>query len=174
MLGSGVTANEENVPAKPATAQPYARLSRANAIEGGPGGVGATKAQGASSSGRLTGSAPRPKREKLRRRADFERTYQNGKRLVNPLFVAFVRATSEGRLRVAFVASRKVGGAVQRNRAKRLLREVFRREGPKREVSADVVLVARGPIASVGYFEVEAAYQRGLGRWFEKALGPPG
>ena len=45
----------------------------------------------------MSGSAPRPKVvEKLRRRADFELTYEHGKRLVNPLFVAFVRETSEG------------------------------------------------------------------------------
>lgn len=66
------------------------------------------------------------------------------------------------------VASRKVGGAVKRNRAKRLLREVFRLRKPRREVSADVVLVARGPIVTARYQDVETAYLRNVGKLIEK------
>ena len=74
-------------------------------------------------------------------------------------FVAFVAGV---------VASRRVGSAVARNRAKRLLREVFRRRKPKRETSADIVLVARGPIAKARYEDVEVAYVKNVGRLLEK------
>jgi ribonuclease P protein component len=110
----------------------------------------------------------------LRSRADFERVYREGRRWVNPLFVAFVLLSKEGPLRVGFVASRKVGGAVERNRAKRLLREVIRRRGPKHETAADVVLVARGAILDADYGSVEAQYLQGVGRWFEKISRVPG
>lgn len=89
---------------------------------------------------------------------------------MSPLFVAFVLATEGEDLRVAFVASRKVGGAVQRNRAKRLLKEVFRRRRPVRAVPADLVLVARRGIADADYAEVERQYLEGVGRWFEKNI----
>ena len=110
----------------------------------------------------------------LRRRADFERVYQEGRRFVSPLFVAFGLARKEGGLRVGFVASRKVGGAVERNRAKRLLREVFRNRGPRGNLGVDVVLVARGPLARAAYAEVEAQYLQGMGRWVEKICRGPG
>jgi len=93
---------------------------------------------------------------------------------VSPLFVAFVLATAGTGLRVGFVASRKVGGAVARNRAKRLLREVFRKRGPAPGVSLDMVLVARGAILDADYSEVEAQYLRGVGRWLEKNSRVPG
>jgi ribonuclease P protein component len=88
--------------------------------------------------------------------------------------VAFVLVTTGTGLRVGFVASRKVGGAVARNRAKRLLREVFRRRGPAAGVSLDMVLVARGAILDADYREVEAQYLRGVGRWVEKNSRVPG
>jgi ribonuclease P protein component len=83
-------------------------------------------------------------------------------------FVAFVVPRGEGPLRLGVVASRKVGGAVARNRAKRLLREVFRLRRPRREVSADIVLVARGAIVRARYRDVETAYLRNVGKLIEE------
>jgi ribonuclease P protein component len=106
--------------------------------------------------------------ERIRQGKEFQRAYQEGRRLVCRFFVAFVIPNRSGPLRLGVVASRRVGGAVTRNRAKRLLREVFRRGRPSREVSADVVLVARGPIGRARYQDVEGEYIRYLGKLLEK------
>ena len=63
----------------------------------------------------------------LRTRSQFQRLYTNGKKAVGRFVVAFVSAPHEGEAEqvVGIVASRKVGGAVQRNRAKRILRVAY-------------------------------------------------
>ena len=63
----------------------------------------------------------------LRARSDFLRVYQNGKRYDGILMTAFVLPNRLSHHRIGVTASRKTAGlAVQRNRAKRLLKETFR------------------------------------------------
>ena len=111
---------------------------------------------------RLTGDL------RLRQKREFVRAYEEGRRIISRFFVAFIVENSEGPLRIGVVASRRVGGAVTRNRAKRLLREVFRKRKPTRDISADMVLVARGPIKEASFGDVDAAYVKHLGRLLER------
>lgn len=77
----------------------------------------------------------------LKNRLDFTRCYQDGYKKHTSYFILFV-ATTNSPARFGFTVSKKVGGAVVRNRIKRLLRE-FVRENYSDEFFADVVIVAK-------------------------------
>ena len=85
-------------------------------------------------------------RPTLRRARDFELVYTRGRKLTSAAVVVFHLANAPD-IKVAFVASRKVGGAVQRNRAKRVLRAAFTAiDDPGISIPGWVVLVARREI----------------------------
>ena len=82
----------------------------------------------------------------LKNRRQFDLVYTRGYKRTSQTLVVFLLDTAPDR-RVAYVASRVVGGAVQRNRAKRLLRTAFRQVAGSRVLpTAWIVLVARGRI----------------------------
>ncbi len=71
-----------------------------------------------------------PKRRRLRARSDFQKVYAEGQRYNGRLLAAFLRKNEVAEHRLGVTASTKaIGNSVARNRAKRLLREVFRRSG---------------------------------------------
>ena len=96
---------------------------------------------------------------RILRKSDFQKAYDGGHRLVSPYFVGFIRRTELGSARLGVVASRKVGNAVCRNRAKRVLREAYRRVTPAQTPSLDIVLVARRAIVEVKAQRVEQMYR---------------
>jgi len=82
---------------------------------------------------------------RLTRSAEFERVYRRGRRLSGRYVVlyAFPREPRDAPPRLGVVAGKRVGSAVTRNRAKRLLREAFRALGDEAPTGVDCVLVAR-------------------------------
>jgi len=104
------------------------------------------------------------RRTRLRRTNDVRRVYDEGKSWAHPLLVLVARHNGLDFSRVGFTASRKVGGAVARNRAKRLLREAARRLYTQFGAGWDVMLVARASILRVKEPQVEEALVALLGR----------
>jgi len=97
------------------------------------------------------------KRIRLRHESDVRRVYDEGQSWVHSLLVLVARPNNFDFSRVGVTASRRVGNAVARNRAKRLLREAARCLYPQFGVGWDVMLVARAGILEVKEPQVEKA-----------------
>jgi ribonuclease P protein component len=96
------------------------------------------------------------RRIRLRRNRDVQRVYDEGRSWVHPLLVLIVLPNDVGFSRVGVTASRSVGSAVERNRAKRLLREAARHLYREFESKGwDIMLIARPKLVNVKEMEVE-------------------
>jgi ribonuclease P protein component len=94
---------------------------------------------------------------RLNRSTDFKRVRQDGKSYAHPLIVLIALPNEIARLRIGVAAGRALGGAVERNRAKRWLREGVRPFLPSIHPGWDVVLLARKPLAKARFQDVQAA-----------------
>ena len=100
--------------------------------------------------------------ERIRRRADFQQVYSRGVRIHGRFSTVFVLPNNQGVGRLGIAATKRFGGAVQRNRAKRLIREIFRRN--KIAAGFDVVVVPRRELLHTSLIALEADYRAILQR----------
>jgi ribonuclease P protein component len=108
----------------------------------------------------------------LKNRRQFDLVYSQGQKRTSRVLVLFHLENAPDR-HVAFVASRKVGGAVQRNRAKRLMREAFRVVASTQSMPEGwLVLIARSRILESGSDDV-AEQLRNLLESRSDATGAP-
>jgi len=116
-----------------------------------------------------------PRRRRLSRSAEFERVYRQGRSKGNRFLVlyAFPRtgeAADEEGPRLGLTVSRRVGGAVERSRVKRVLREAFWAEAEVLATEADYVVVARPEVRGLDEREGLEGVRRAL-RELVDALG---
>lgn len=101
------------------------------------------------------GSEAFPRARRIGARRDFRAAYENGAKQHGRLVVVFAFPRPEGGFRLGVTATRKAGGAVLRNRARRRVREIFRRwRATQPDAPADLVVnisarAARAPYAAL-------------------------
>jgi ribonuclease P protein component len=105
------------------------------------------------------------RRRRLSRSAEFERVYRQGRSKANRYLVLYAFPREEGSdegPRLGLSVSRRVGGAVDRTRVKRVLREAFWQEAERLPGGSDYVVVARPDAKGLTEREGEVGVRRSL------------
>ena len=125
----------------------------------------------------IPGARPRAGRVRLSRSADFDRVFRQGRSHAGRELVLYVfprgEAADGDAPRLGLSVSRKVGGAVDRNLVKRLLREAFALESEQLPSGTDVVVVARQDAKALAEREGLAGIRRVLSELLVRASGGP-
>jgi ribonuclease P protein component len=109
-------------------------------------------------------------RARLSRSAEFERVYRQGRSTANRHLVLYAFPNPSTQTpRLGLSVSRKVGGAVERNKVKRLLREAFAHHEPGLSPGQDLVVVARPPAGELAEREGLAGFDASLAELIAKA-----
>lgn len=113
------------------------------------------------------------KARRVRRRGEFKRVFNFALRTKGRYLTVLIAPNTEGTDRLGIVASRKLGDAVRRNRAKRLIREVFRQSPPLPfRQGFDVVVIPRRELFDAPYHSLESDLRGALGRCASLLPGP--
>ncbi len=99
---------------------------------------------------------------RVRQRKDYLAAYEHGRRVSGSLMSVFFHKNSTGESRLGIAATRKIGGAVGRNRAKRRVREVFRLN--RLPEALDVVVIPRRELITAPFERIEAEFRNLLKR----------
>jgi ribonuclease P protein component len=112
------------------------------------------------------------KASRVRRRDEFQHVFDLSQRVKGRYFTILLAPNAPGVARLGIVASRKLGDAVRRNRAKRLIREVFRRSDllpPGKGL--DVVVIPRRELFDAVYSSLESDFRSTVRRGSARLFG---
>ena len=109
--------------------------------------------------------------DRVRKRAEYVRVQQQGRRVTGRFVTLLILANEGSTPRLGLIASRKLGSAVARNRAKRRLRELFRRHRGELGSGAavDIVAIPRRELIAAPFADVEADFLNTIRRCGRRA-----
>lgn len=119
--------------------------------------------------GRRSGAQALPRAARLRRAAEVQSVFERGSRVESRAFVLLWRPDADGR-KAGFAVSRRVGGAVERNRVRRRLREAYR-QSPRFPPNVMLVFVGRPAAGVAGFPDLVAEMERAGARVEERVGG---
>ncbi|MED5579904.1 MAG: ribonuclease P protein component [Nitrospinota bacterium] len=96
-----------------------------------------------------------PPNLRIRSASDFSVAMKKGKKYETQLFSLYVSENSLNKIRLGLVVSKNVGNSVRRNRAKRLLREVFKKISLRLECGFEIVVVAKPEINECNFEDIK-------------------
>ncbi len=89
---------------------------------------------------------------------------RNGRAFPNHYLVTLTVPNAQDNSRIAVVAGKRVGNAVRRNRAKRMIREIIRSQAQQIPAGMDMMIIARQPIADATFKQLSTAFEKTLKR----------
>jgi ribonuclease P protein component len=99
-----------------------------------------------------------PKTDRILKRDVFRRVYEEGRKIQFRYFTAFVLTKQTEGARVGITTTRKMGNSVERNRARRLVREAFRRNKWLVPQGVDIVINAKRSLVEAAYRDFESEF----------------
>jgi ribonuclease P protein component len=96
-----------------------------------------------------------PKSDRILKRDRFREVYDTGRKIQATYFTAFVLPNESERPRIGITATRKIGNSVERNRARRLVRDAFRKNKWLVPNGVDIVINVRRLLVQASYHQVE-------------------
>lgn len=101
-------------------------------------------------------------KEVLRKKQDFSAIYKKGASVGSKFVVVFFIKNNYGYNRKAFLASKKVGNSVKRNRARRLMKESYRELSSSIKIGYDLIFIARNTINGQKEADVKKSIEAAL------------
>ena len=101
-------------------------------------------------------------RERIRRKKDFSAIYARGRSQKSRYFTLIYLPGDQGHSRMAAVSSRKVGGAVERNKARRRARDLFRRNKDLLKTPLDILVITRKAIVEAPWPALQAEFRAAI------------
>lgn len=109
--------------------------------------------------------------EHIRQRAEFQQIYERGAKMHSRYAIVFILPTERAWSRLGIAATKKLGGAVVRNRAKRLIREAFRLCKIDGATGLDIVVVPKRELLDASLNALETEYRSILTKYLGRRRG---